>query len=165
MAVVASGVLSEPIDDLRSLIATLASWQTWTGHATAATAIEHIYLVEATAAAGVPFVILDYGDDISMVRQSVRADMPWKTDGWIAMYIRAAVATATPALTDAEVMLTFYNNVGALLGDLQLAGWQPPKLCIESMVVRGMARTDEAKRTREGDYNEAVVGIQLRCLS
>jgi hypothetical protein len=165
VAVVATGILSEPMDDLRSLIATLASWQTWTGHATAAAAIAHIYLVEAPAAATDPFIILDYGDDIAMVRQSPRIDMPWRTDGWFALYLRAVPATDTPALTDAEVMLSFYNSVSSLVGDLQLSGWMPPKLCIESMVVRGMARTEEAKRTREGDYLEAVIGLQFRCVS
>jgi hypothetical protein len=158
-------ILYEIIDELRTLISTLGAWQEWTGSATAEEAIAHIHLIEASSTLASPIIILDYAGDIAMIRQSGRVDSPWMTTATVVMYLRDSVAITDPVTPDNEVTLGFYNNMTGLLNGLQSSGWKPPRLCISSMVIRGMARTDEAKRPREGDNVESVTVMQLRCVS
>src|SRR5688572_21072978 len=72
MPIVASGMLSIPLECLRVLLANCTAWQSWTGAATAATAKERIHLhdIDPPAIAGGAYA----ADELTSRRPLARID-------------------------------------------------------------------------------------------
>jgi len=151
MTVEASGIISKPLDNLRTLLASGEAMQEWVGvdaedvgtPTGVAEAKEHIYLWTvgeseddnyATRAARRPLVRLDYTEGIAGEKMA-EGSTYWQHDGPIQAIFEKVVPAACQGST-ADACLDLANDAGAIIeGMMELAGsddylnatgWQMP---------------------------------------
>jgi len=126
MAVAASGILSVPLDAMRTLIAATSAFQTWVGVETAAAAKAFIHLIALNEAASLsqaerealrPVAVIGFGDDFHAAEDAEPG--PYMRHGGQIEVVFEAVITAAYTDDEADAVLEFANSVGAVVEEME----------------------------------------------
>lgn len=151
MPVTASGILSEPLAVLRTMLSESASFQTWVAAANAAAALASIYLI-GTDAPVRPYAIVTRIDNWSsdLVGGSP-GDYGFIGRGRLYFDFEDAIASGNQA-SYADSLLAFQNNVGAVIVDLQNASGGSERLLLRRFeMVAGPQRFDKTETNSDAD--------------
>jgi len=157
MTVTASGLLSVPLDRMRSLLSRCGEWQTWIGTDEAG-ALARTFLVAAPVGTAEPFALIDLSAQFARTRQTVVGNGEWRTEGGIVVYIRDTVTTGD---SDADAVLDFYNHIGELVTDIERIA-STVYLSTDQIEIMNIARTPEEERGHLGDHIEGFIVIRYR---
>lgn len=168
MSVTASGSMSLPKANLKTLLAATTAFQTWVSASDAAGAAAHIGLVAIDPDADKSFrlqVPLALVRDTSPLDERWPKNVPYATAGTLEIVFMDAVATAN-AGSHADAMLAFQNTVGAVLTAMQQLSQSGGYLILQELTIAdGPRRAHPDTRASQGDFMEIVVrvrwGVQL----
>lgn len=155
MTVTPSGILSEPLANLRAALSQCAAFQTWAGAANATEALESIALVEKDDLTR-PFAVVDDGDAYSNERLDSAGT--FRDQGSLFLLFEDAVAEENAA-SESDAILAFTNAIGAILEDL----WEitPGVFDMRSLSkVFGPTRSDDKERVQGADYVQIAFRVQ-----
>jgi hypothetical protein len=160
MPVTPTGILSEPLATLRSLVSECPSFQTWVGAVDAATAAERIHLIVAPADGPFPCALIDFGD-VARERQAITNAARWKMRAGsdLLLWFKAEASGEEPDAT-----FTFTNAVGAILEEMEARAGDYakgfPGITVIEMPVPPV-RTEEEDRASQGDVFEVCFSCNL----
>lgn len=157
MALAASGVLSLPLDAMRSIVSRSGAWQTWCGVSTAEAALAFVHLLDEPATSTAPLAILDVGDSWRRVR-ALCGQGAWDSTGTLMLYLRDQAATTD---TEDDGLMRFHNRLGDVLWDLEQLATTDDFLLVE-YEIKGTARTPRKMRKAHGDWFEAVTLLSVQ---
>lgn len=142
MAVSPSGILSLPLDYLRTTIANSSTFRTWTSSASVAAAKARVYLVES-AAPTYPFALVGWKDGMQLDSEEGGARNFFRQDGSLELLFRSQVSDAF----DSDDVYSHLNNVGAILQEMAALAGQAGYLDIRRMTAE--ASLQEASRIEQ----------------
>ena len=166
MSVTPSGMLSLPLENLRTLVAASAAFQAWvgaTGETEAeliASAKEHIYLVGLDGDNVVnarPFAVVDHGESWTLTR--LAEPHTYRATGSLLLCFEDNVDAAhAGSIPDAQ--LAFTNMVGDVVEDMfEKAGTDTYLAVSQITLVRGPSRSAETQQKTEGDFMQIVLQV------
>jgi len=151
MPVTASGILSEPLSVLRTMLSESSSFQTWVAAANAAAALGSIYLI-GTDTPVRPYAVVSRIDNWSsgLVGGSP-GDYGFIASGRLYFDFEDAISSGNQA-SYADSMLAFKNNVGAVISDLQNTSGGSERLLLRRFdMVAGPQRFDKTESNSDAD--------------
>lgn len=152
MAVSPSGMLSLPVDYLRSTVAASSTFQTWTGTANAAAAKARVHLGRAAANATHPLACVGFSNGFR--RFSDDLDV-WQQDNVLELMFRNDFSSS---LNEADAYYTFANQIGAIMADMEAIFNDAGYLDVfDWNIVDGPARTDDNDEQVMGYFFEVII--------
>lgn len=157
MSVTPSGSLSEPVNNLRTMLSNCATWQDWTGSETAEEAIASIFPFAVAAAdlTSYPAAIVFLGDNFRL--SSLAATGVYLPNGTLGILFIGEVPTEY-ASSHSDAMYDFCNKAGAIAQELHALNGQPLTIR-EISAVYGPERADATERNSIGDVIE--MGLEI----
>ena len=156
MAVTATGSLSIPLHQLRTMLLASTSWQTWAGSLILATA--QTYLVEAPEDALFPHAVIDLGTDQGATRDGCSTDRFTRTGGAV-LYICDDVASSD-VRDNTDILTEFMNRADAVMAEIEKyppGGGMP--LALNGWSMLGLQRMIDDQRDKHGDILEAAFSL------
>lgn len=162
MPVTPTGSISLPLDNLKTLISEMTTWQTWVGVAAGteveqiAEAAESIYLIslETPTVSNRPFIVLMPSENWN--RQKI-SHYTYNLGGTIRMLVEA---NANEELTtDSDIVLDFCNETGALIDQMLSNIGESGYLNIENIQVIVGPERSAREQGEKDDYLQFVFDI------
>lgn len=160
--IAAAGLLSEPIANLREMLASSPTFQAWCGvddeTDPVAAARERVHVMVAPANAERPFAMVDFGE-FTRERTSLtnRTKFQTRSSSNLILWFQA---DAGSDLDEPDATIDFSNEVGSVWLDLELAAGNQntPTLALYQIELTvAPARVEEEKRATAGDYFECAL--------
>lgn len=142
MAVVPSGILSEPLDEFATLISQSATFQSWTGTATPAAAKARIVVRQAVGVPTRPFAAIDIVPGFEVRRGGHASGQMW-------LYFEATVTAGNS--TEPDAYYEFANKVGAVLDEIMTEMENAGRLLIQSRGLAFETPPQRGSREEKGD--------------
>ena len=141
----ATGPLSVPVDALRTLVSESSTFQTWTGAANAAQALNSIFLVSADESETRPLALINTGPDWRITRNAQSAAIP---SGGLLISFEDDVTGS-----DAAAAEDFLNQCGGVLSDIMTASGTSGTICIHDILFETPpSRATEDDEVAQGDF-------------
>lgn len=160
MTVTPSGIYSLPLSNMRTMLSNCAAFRTWTGTATVALALAQIHYGGADPATDTaPLAIVDFAPG-SGGRESV-AQGQWRYSAPLAIDV-TFIADVSAQTSDSDALLTHWNNVGAIVSDVEgLAGTGGYLGISRSDIADGPTRVVSRERATRGDWAEMTIRFSV----
>jgi hypothetical protein len=177
MSVTPTGILSLPLDRMRTLLASCEAFQTWVGvdsedvgTATGiAEAKEHVYLLglaegqtqgASARSARRPLVIVSWGEDADGEPDSEPCDY-WLHSGSLWVMFEHLADPDSESLSTEDAVLSFANDVGGILEDMYaLAGTAGYLTVTQWRKIAGPARMDP-ESVSAGELDVCQLAIEM----
>lgn len=147
-----SGFLSNPLSQLRDMVAASSAFQSWTGAGSTEAALDRVHLLVAPANAERPFALIDF-DTWIRERSAIMNGVRFVQSSGSALILRFQADAQDGE--DPDATIAFCNAVGAIIEDLEAAaGVHSPESLglVRIEMVDPPLRVEEEKRPTEGDY-------------
>jgi len=158
MPVTASGMLSLPVANLRTLLSTVTSFQTWVGAVDAAEALLRIHEIEvAQDSLTRPFAVVDDGEEWTSAR--LDGGGAFRTEGALVLLLEEDVAVANQA-SERDAQYAFTNAGGAILEELWSLSGAGGTLHVTGIEkIHGPARSEQNERETD-DYMQMILMVR-----
>ena len=156
----ANGLLSTPLDRMRSMVAASPAYQAWIGAADATAALDRVFLLQTSRKPLLPLCLIDLGDQFERVRTRILNGRPFESAGQLIVYFRDLVPDG---VDDIEAVYAFTNQVGAVWNDLeQLAGTRGMVGITGITLAVPPTRIEADRRQYTQDYFEIALACSFR---
>ena len=161
MPLTASGGLSLPLENLRTLLSNCTTFQTWTGTATPAAAAARIYLWGYDGTPTYPTAIVFWGDANSYDSEAIASGGPnqfgVRADCDLIFLANIDTTYTTYASSFEQCMMAFCNDVGGIIDSMKDLAGSGAYLNIESIrKIAGPSRSDKSD-------TQNLIEIVFRC--
>ena len=150
MAVAASGVMSLPLENLRTLVANSSYFQTWVSAADAAAACAHIYRVatDPPLAAKRPFATVRHCEPAEFAFDAATG----ADSGAVELWFEAAIAAGNQD-DHADAEFAFTNVISMILSDIVTLSHQGGYMVVREIeCLDGPGRGSRDETESEGQY-------------
>lgn len=155
MTVTPSGILSEPMANLRAALSQCDAFQTWVDANDATAALSSIGLVEKADLTR-PFAVIDHGETWETRR--LDGGGTYHDNGSLFVLFEEDVAEDNQS-SEADAVLAFSNTIGAILEDLWAVS--PGVFDTRSIsLVSGPLRSDDKERKQGEDYVQIIFQVR-----
>ena len=164
MTVAGTGAICLPLENLKTLLANCAAFQTWTSTADATAAAARIALfAEAASGRTLPDSVIFWGadNDIGSNKIAGGAGNSYDRQGTADIFFTSDIATTYADYEDTldELMVAFLNDVGGIMDDMdELAGTD------EYLNVTGWQKVSGPTRSGKEETEEPLVQIVMRVM-
>lgn len=172
MSHTASGRIALVLENMRSLLAVSATFQTLRNAANATDAKVgihlvslpepvdgHVYTLEELQAYR-PFALIDFPDDGESFNSSRIAETAYQDSGRLVMMLEAEVPDAL-AKRPADAKIWFLNQVGAILTEMMAYSGDAGYLTVHTFrILRGPERSRDDVLSAEGDFFQVLLEIE-----
>lgn len=155
MTVTPTGMLSEPLSNLRAALSQCAAFRTWVGADTPTEALDSVALIEGSGLTR-PFAVIDHGD----MWEARRLDGggTFHDQGTLFLLFEEDVAEDNQN-SEADAVLSMSNTVGAILEELWTLS--PGVFDTRSIaLVSGPLRSDDKERKQGEDYVQMIFQVR-----
>lgn len=173
MPVTPTGPISEPLAAVETLLSNSATFQTWTGAADAAAALNHIHVIglptpaenrPSYSAAELselrPMAVLNYDVAEPWAYEGI-AQGQYTPSGRVLIALEADVDSAD-ARNFKEAAYTFLNAVGKIIEEMAEASEGGGYPVVQRVRLRMQPRRSEEKeRPAKGDYLVTIIGVEF----
>jgi len=163
VTVSATGPLSLPLENLRTLLANSATFKTWVGAADVTAAKDRIYLagVAGTAYTRPYAVVMQAGaGGLERVAEADGAAKRFIASGRLLLALEDDVPSDyQSSYADAE--LDFTNTIGAIISEMEALAGTSGFLAVKHIAIHsGPARSDADEKSSTGDYYQIVLEVE-----
>ena len=149
-----SGIISEPVANLRTLLSTCATFQTWTSTVSANAALAKIYEIEKPSDDVVrPFAVVDRGGEFEI--EVIDAGNAYTTSGSLFLLLEGAIAEANRSGMR-NAYFQFANDIGGILNELISEAIPGAPITLAGLSLVSIARASEEEQRAGIDYMQAI---------
>lgn len=155
-----TGILSQPLDALRTMLSECAAFQVWTGAASASAALAYVHpwYYDATNDS-VKLAMVNLGQNHDNAREALSGSQQFSRNGTLELYFRELLDdTSRTAAEGSDLLYSHFNSLGAILFDLEnlSIATNPSYLRISQISMTGWYRPTDDEAETDGDYVESM---------